>query len=449
MSTIEITQVDRLVTPADALHGFSLELPQAQTARDSYCFEVAGWVLSAKSPAVQIELIANDGPPRRIPILFPRADVDRCFPGAPQGTKVGFWAPVSVIGMTPEFELEVRVVLEDAQRLAVAKICGRHQALRSHFEPTMQPLLVNSLARTGTTWVMRLLAEHPAITTLRIYPYENRPAKYWMQLLGAMAEPAYPAQSASHIGIFEDDWWGSQDPFQRGSLGQNPQLQQWFNERFVEQVATLCQQSIENCYREIAATQNQSPPAFFVEKHIPDEVPGIFWELYPRTREIVVVRDFRDMLCSIRAFNAKRGTLGFNRDQVASEAEYIARLGREAQQLLGNWKARADRTLLVRYEDLILQPEDTLQTMLRYVGVDSSRAVVDEILRRALVDTPEMQAHRTSGGPKASIGRWRSELDAESKAICEQVFGEPLQAFGYDADPRRENEIVGVQHNQK
>jgi len=440
MSTTEITQVERLAPTADVLLGFSLELPQPETARDAYCFEVGGWVLSAQSPAVQIELIANDGPPRRIPILFPRADVDRCFPNAPQGTKVGFWAPVSVIGMTPEFELEIRVVLENAQRVTVAKIRGRHQPLPSHFEPTIQPLLVNSLARTGTTWVMRLLSEHPAIATLRIYPYENRPAKYWMQLLGAMAEPAYPAQSASHIGIFEDNWWGSQDPFQRGSLGQNPRLQQWFNSRFVEQTATLCQESIESCYREIAATQNQAPPAFFVEKHIPDEVPGIFWELYPKTREIIVVRDFRDMLCSIRAFNAKRGTLGFNRDQVASEEEYIARLGREAQQLLGNWQARADRALLVRYEDLILQPEETLEEMLRYVGVDSSGAMVDDILGRALVDTPEMQAHRTSGGPKASIGRWRSDLDAESKAMCERVFGEALREFGYGRESSASSE---------
>jgi hypothetical protein len=152
------------------------------------------------------------------------------------------------------------------------------------------------------------------------------------------------------------------------------------------------------------------------------------------------VRDFRDMLCSIRAFNAKRGTLGFNRDQVASEEEYIARLGREAQQLLGNWKARADRALLVRYEDLILQPEETLEEMLRYVGVDSSGAMVDDILGRALVDTPEMRAHRTSGGPKASIGRWRSDLDAESKAMCERVFGEALREFGYDRESSASSE---------
>jgi hypothetical protein len=432
MSITEIQQCELIALDGGALHGFSLELPTPEATKNAYCFEVAGWALGRQSSAVQIELIANDGPPRRIPIQFPRPDVDQCFPNAPQGTKVGFWAPVSVIGMTPEFELLVRVVLENTDRVPVAKIRGRHQALSSNFEPTIQPLLVNSLARTGTTWVMRLLSEHPAITTLRIYPYENRPAKYWMQLLGAMAEPAYVAQSSNRLGLFEADWWGSQDPFQRGSLGQNPQLQQWFNSRFAEQVAALCQQSIENCYHEIAAVQDQAPPSFFVEKHIPDEVPGIFWELYPETRELLVVRDFRDMLCSIRAFNTKRGTLGFNRDQVASEEEYISRLGREAQQLLSSWKARADRTLLVRYEDLIRSPEETLQGVLRYVGVDSNGEVIDGILRRALVSTPEMQAHRTSGAAPDSIGRWRSDLDQESKAICEQVFGELLSEFGYE-----------------
>jgi hypothetical protein len=90
-----------------------------------------------------------------------------------------------------------------------------------------------------------------------------------MQLVGGMAEPAYPAQSRSKLGIFDDEWWAGQDPLQRGSLSQNPALQQWFNARFVEQVALLCQRSLEDCYREIAATQDQRTPFYFAESTFP------------------------------------------------------------------------------------------------------------------------------------------------------------------------------------
>lgn len=433
MSITEIIRVERLVPDPDALLGFSIELPVAGTAKDSYSFEFAGWVLGARSAAVQIELIANDGPVRRVSVIYPRSDVDRAYPAAPPNSKVGFWAPVSVVGMTPEFELVIQARLENNDRVPIGRIHGRHKPVPSRFEPTIQPLLVNSLARTGTTWMMRLLSEHPSITALRIYPYEVRPGKYWMQLLGAMAEPAYQAQSPSKLGNFDSEWWEAQDPFQRGSLGQNAALQQWFNSRFVEQTAGLCQQSIEDCYREITSVQNQESPQYFAEKHIPDEVPGIIWELYPKAREIIVVRDFRDMLCSIRAFNAKRGTVGFNRDQVDNEEQYIHRLGREAQQLLSSWRTRSDRACLVRYEDLISQPSGTLRRILAYLEIECGPLMVEDILRKALVDTPEMQAHRTSGSAQGSIARWHTDLDEDSKQLCEQVFGEALEEFGYAA----------------
>jgi hypothetical protein len=264
-----------------------------------------------------------------------------------------------------------------------------------------------------------------------MYPYETKPGAYWMQLLGAMAEPANLAQSLNKLGNFEEEWWLSQDPFQRGSLFQNPHMKQWFNSRFVEQTAVLCQRSLEDCYLEIASLQNQASPRYFAEKHIPDEIPGIIWELYPHSREIFLVRDFRDMLCSIRAFNRKRGTILFNRDLVASEEEYIFRLGREAQQLLSGWNSRSERAVLVRYEDLMLQPAGTLNKVLNYLGLESSPLLVEDMLRRAMVDTPEQEAHRTSESTRTSIGRWRDDLDSDSRALCEQVFGDLLQEFGY------------------
>ena len=433
MSITEITGIERLETDGGgSLRGYSIELPISGSVKNSYAFELGGWVLAQESRVTQVELIANDGPVRRIPIVFPRADVAQAFPGTPEGTKVGFWAPISVIGMTPEFALLIQAVLDDGRRTPIARVLGRHRALPSHFHSSMRPLLINSLARMGTTWVMRLLSEHPAIATLRIYPYEVRPARYWMQLIGAMAEPANQAQSSSKLGIVPEEWWGDQDPMQRGSLDRNPVFQQWFNTYFVEQVAQVCQQNIENCYREIAASQNQPPPQYFAEKHIPDEVPGIAWELYPGTREIFVVRDFRDMLCSIRAFNAKRGTLGFNRDMVASEEEYIHRLGREARQLLSGWRSRRERTLLIRYEDLILRPAETLQQIFTYLDLESGELAIEGLISRASVDTPELAGHRTSGNAAASIGRWKTDLDSQSLTLSEEVFGEALREFGYE-----------------
>lgn len=252
-----------------------------------------------------------------------------------------------------------------------------------------------------------------------------------MQLLGAITEPAAQAQSSSKLGNIDAHWWVAHHPFSKASPSPDPCLQEWFGRRFVDQVAALCQRSIEDCYREVATIQGQAAPVYFAEKHLPDEVPGIIWELYPKAREIFLVRDFRDVLCSIRAFNTKRGNLGFGRDLAATEQEYIVNLGREARRLLESWQNRKSRVCLVRYEDLVLRPMETLPTVLKYLGLELTTSLINEMVRKASLDTPELQRHRTSTDPRKSVGRWRTDLDSPSQVICEEVFGSQLKELGY------------------
>jgi sulfotransferase family protein len=420
MGTIEITEVERIAPEPDQLQGFSIELPVLGSTSDAYSFDFGGWVLGRQSAAVKVELAGNDGSVRVFPVAYPRADVARAYPGTDEALNVGFRAPVCVIGATEKFEFLIQVKLENTQTVPIGRISGRRHPMATAFKPTMQPLLVTSLGRMGTTWMMRLLSEHPSIAALRIHPYETRPGKFWMQQLARTfwREEPFWNDPLSRFGGSGDSW-AAKD-------------QQWFCSQLVEQVATSCQRSVEECYREILAARAQQSAAYFAEKHIPDEVPGILWELYSSPREIFLVRDFRDMLCSIRAFNAKRGSVGFNRDQVSNEAEYIQRLGREAQRLLSAWKARKHRAYIVRYEELLARPEQTLQQVLSYVGVDSGTSVVSHILRQALLDTPELKEHRTSDSAGASIGRWRQDLDEWSRQQCSEVFREALTEFGYD-----------------
>ncbi len=46
-------------------------------------------------------------------------------------------------------------------------------------------------------------------------------------------------------------------------------------------------------------------------------------EVYPRAQEVILVRDFRDMVASILAYNAKRGYTAFGREHVDNDEEYI------------------------------------------------------------------------------------------------------------------------------
>ena len=176
-------------------------------------------------------------------------------------------------------------------------------------------------------------------------------------------------------------------------------LQAWMMRGHVEELAQMAQQRIDSTYAQVASFDPGRSPRHFVEKFLPDNsIPQLAWELYPEAREIFLVRDFRDMLCSMRSYDAKRGIQGFGRDGVESEEVYIREmLGTTVKTMLESWHRRAERAHLVRYEDLILEPEQTLRGALEYVGVDASPSTVRSILERSSKQTADMRGTPDDG----------------------------------------------------
>ena len=100
--------------------------------------------------------------------------------------------------------------------------------------------------------------------------------------------------------------------------------------------------------------------------------------------------------------------------------------------MLESWRRRSARAHLVRYEDLITAPGQTLGSLLAYVGVDPAPATIDGMIERASRETPELRRHQTSETPAASIGRWRRDLAPGLQATANDLFSEILDSFGYD-----------------
>jgi hypothetical protein len=66
-----------------------------------------------------------------------------------------------------------------------------------------------------------------------------------------------------------------------------------------------------------------------------------------------------------------------------------------------------------------------------HLAVDASPGLVDEIVKRASpAEGPEW--HRTSGAAEASIGRWRRDMSPELLGLTEELFGEVMEAEGYE-----------------
>jgi sulfotransferase family protein len=425
---LEITEVAQ-APPSEALLASYLDSPAPGTALERTTFEVAGWALGRHSEAQSVELVSGDELIRVVPLWVERTDVAAAHRGAPAAS--GFWSLCGSLVLEREFRLDVRAVLADGTRAAVGSITGRREPIRTSYEPQLKPLLVTSLGRTGTTLLMGLLAAHPAVVAHRTYPYEIFPARYWLHLLRVLAEPADYAHSSHPSNFTEDIWKVGYNPFHSAPATHAPELADLFGRSYVERLARFCQESIDDFYRATAVLQQQPHAALFAEKFQPDALPRLAWDLYPEMKEIVLVRDFRDLICSVFAFNEKRGTVDFGRDGLDSDADYVRYVGGRARQLLEAAKSRRGRAELVRYEDLATDPGRALARLLPYLGVDDDPGIVEAMVRGAF-DQPGMDQHRTSSSVDGSIGRWKNELPRALHPVVAETLDPVLAELGYE-----------------
>jgi hypothetical protein len=388
---------------------------------DSDVDHVEIWIGEKKLREAPVELLAQHG--------------EEPAPEPDQNLRVyAFSALVGTVRLPRSFSLTLQVVLASQARFPVGAIAGTRPALAlpPGTTPRLSPLMVTSLGRTGTTWQMRLLSKHPELVLYERYPFELRPRAYWMHWLQVMAEPANHRESTPLTGFHAQQWSVGANPFVGSRMAREaPELAQHLAGEHVVALAGFAHQSVETFYLACMERFDRPNARFAVEKGLPGPVPQLLWELYPGAKEIILVRDPRDMLASMLAFNKKRGTDDFGRRRVETDEDFVRQLGRGVSNLLNNWRARRERAHLVRYEDLLTKPEDVLRESFDYLGIDASAAMVQRVLQEASEPDAELAFHMTSRDPRASIGRWERDLPGDVQALCAEEFGPALTEFGY------------------
>jgi len=434
---VEIVEVSTVPTGLSALlWGSHIGLPANGSLSDIYAIIVGGWALGRSSPVVAVELVSEKDVLRRIPINVQRPDIAARYPSLPEAENSGFRGTVNALGLTPEgFELSVEAILQDEKRVQIGVIRGRRRSLRSGFRPKLQPLILTNLGRSGSTWLTQLLGQHPQIITYQPFRYEPRVASYWMEILRTLSEPASYLQSVLVTKVYDEYWWiGNQESPSLTSLEYDQVMQRWLGRDSVEELVGFCQSRIEEFYKLASAIQDKTETVYFAERFYGTSRFGtrIMRELYTRAREIFLIRDPRDMLCSMLAFSNKTQIMMFGREQARDDHDFVHQVGSSVRGLLQNWQDRSDKAYLLRYEDLIQRSEETLESVLYYLDLDSDSLTVRQMLEQATETSPEAQLqHKTSGEPITSIGRWRRDLDPSMQAACQEAFADVLEEFGY------------------
>ena len=167
--------------------------------------------------------------------------------------------------------------------------------------------------------------------------------------------------------------------------------------------------------------------------HLFDNIPGL--------RIVVMVRDGRDVVCSMKV--RWQQTDG-------SESAFAKGLNRWTKENL-QWLKHQDhsRVLMVKYEELVKDLEPTITTVLGFLGEGFEPAIMDfhlsnkNYLHQSQVDTaPEAvqrniklfrnwQVHQPIFD---GSGRWKSEMSENEKSTFKETVGELLIRLGYVHD---------------
>lgn len=278
-------------------------------------------------------------------------------------------------------------------------------------------VFIVGVRRSGTTWTMSLLAQHPEVVAVQQVDF-FRPLVHFGRWFASrhdfgtcLLAPELRAGLAGER---------TSEGLQRVPLASalSPEL-------FPELARPLA----EAVYARFAAT---SPRATTVVEQTPEYVQ--VWEqilaIFPDAYFLHVIRDPRSVFCSHR--DAAKGwadPLRFSYDpaHVAAEWKREVEQGRRI-------RSKTERVLEIRYEDLKQDAVLHLSRIFEWIGLPA-----DEALCRRAVEACSFEKVKASSklAPKGFFrsGKsegWRDEMSARELRVVEHLCGELMRELGYE-----------------
>lgn len=309
---------------------------------------------------------------------------------------------------------------------AIATVVGRNDRMTPRADG-MQALLMHQLGRAGSTMMMRVLAGHPEIAVFDEYPLETRPGLAWMHslatLLGTQTvapgdEPFFDEVASTTANPYVSEYF----------LG--PEILAAQHRNGFDRLRNVVADMVEDTYLQLRPGARYFAEKFRIESRFAALTQQTALATWPNSRQIVLVRDPRDLLCSRLSFNRQRAEASFDLDldddAVTGAPTIVHHLRLAAEQM----RAFPD-AVLVRYEDLVEYPVASATRLFRDLELDHGYSAVSSAVANAV--TARSDRHTTTVSPESSIGRWRGELPAPAARQLADELADELRLFGYEA----------------
>ena len=160
-------------------------------------------------------------------------------------------------------------------------------------------------------------------------------------------------------------------------------------------------------------------------------------DAFPNAKFVFQVRDPRDFLASTKAIHENRNKFGTDRAALRTWRE-DQEGGLHALGFLG-----PDRVFLHRYEDLLIDPNDTLQRLCSFLGVPFEEDMLSfhNTEQAALIAQSNRQRSNISQPLMANnFAKFRKTLESNDIQRTEKHLGDLMTIFGYPFDVKSPDE---------
>jgi hypothetical protein len=349
-----------------------------------------------------------------------REDLTAAFPGATG--RYGFELDTPPFPLSPFADNQVELVFVNGGArvpggAATLPALGTRPSPHTRAgRPT--PLVLSTTGRAGSSLFMARLARHPDIVVARDHPYEVKLISYYALALRTFVSQADRARSTDPdtMAALANRFFIGFNPYNDQHDAQSPLLAAFWT--------TVAPDSLRDCfaglidaYYDCVAKQTSKPqPRVFGEKiGTSDLVREAAAYMFGPLHEIVLVRDPRDVICSSRSF--------WRRDV----AQSIKALRGQFTNLGRPRTETGLRQHVIRYEDVLLRPQPTMQTVFEFLDLPSVKVEPDLQSESRVFTT-----HGTSKTQADTIGRWRRELTPEEASIATAELRPFIDQYGYD-----------------
>ena len=370
---------------------------------------VSGWVANKAAPHVPLAIAVHVNGERIGHAVADglREDLIGTFPGSTgcHGFVYNFTPPLSMF-VDQEISLLINDTILPSPRFAHKLAAVGQESL---------PLLVTSAGRSGSTLMMNRLHAHPEVVLMNHHPAEVKLLSYYAHALRILSSPADHERSTDPDLMATDPYHIGFNPYHDPLLYPHQLMDAYWGRTVPLTLSRNFRDLIIGYYDGVRMVQGKTSMRYLAEKTPPDPmVRQAATLMFGGFREIVLLRDPRDLVCSYNAF----WTTPWD------EARMLVRS--QLSPILQLFKQHSPYHIFVKYENLTLKSGPAVREIFAFLRLD-------HVAEAEANDASVFQKHGTSKSPAASVGRWRDALPTEQISLCNKEFAEYLDLFGYGA----------------